>query len=331
MAKNNGTTIESPLVSIIIPVYKVEPYLEKCVRSVMEQSYRNLEIILVDDGSPDNCPALCDGLANKDRRISVIHKENGGLSDARNCGMQASKGTYIYFLDSDDYIMPDAIKKMMMVMLEANADIVCADYCSVTEDGRYIDHGHQNLRSDFSAGQAIDYFSTRDWGAWGKLYKRSIHQNIHFPVGRIHEDEAIMFQLISRCNLIAVLPDVLYSYLKRNESITAQTYTKKKMDWFYGWKNNVEFISERYPQQVKKCLSKAWDVSIYNIDYLCLIPDSKKELAEIKNFANKYKLKILCNRSILLSKRIRLILFLLSNMNKEKNIYFLFYNMIGRL
>ena len=130
------------LISIIVPVYKVEKYLDKCVQSIVDQTYQNLEIILVDDGSPDNCGAMCDVWAKKDSRIKVIHKENGGLSDARNAGIKAASGEYIFLLDGDDYILKNAIELMYKGVTENNADIAICNYKKVTSDIDLVDESN---------------------------------------------------------------------------------------------------------------------------------------------------------------------------------------------
>lgn len=325
---NSCTT---PLVSVIIPVYKTEPYLEKCVRSVMAQSYSNLEIILVDDGSPDNCPEICDLLAAEDGRIKVIHKSNGGLSDARNCGMNICNGEYLSFVDSDDYIRKDAIKLLLQKALATDSDLVCGDYCSIDEAGNLIDHGLGYSNDVLGTEEAIDYFITKSWGAWGKLYKRAIHQGILFPVGKIHEDEAIMLRILSRCTKIALISDEIYCYLQRQNSITSKPYSKRKMDWFYGWQENTRFIERNYPQFLAKCLCKAWETSIYNIDHLMSTENSQSELSDIYRFAHKYRRCIMHNHEISYSRKLRLWIFLHSNIYSASNLYSQFYHAIGRM
>ena len=320
-----------PLVSVIIPVYKTEAYLEKCVRSVMMQTYRNLEIILVDDGSPDNCPAICDRLAEEDERLIVIHKENGGLSDARNQGLEICSGDYLFFVDSDDSIREDAIKLLLKVAISKDIDLVCGDYCLVNEAGEYIAHGLRYPNRELTLEEAIEYFITKDWGAWGKLYRRSVHNEVRFPIGKIHEDEAIMLQVLSRCKKIALIPDELYLYLKRNDSITSQVYSKRKMDWFYGWMENTRFIKQNYPQFLPQCLSKAWDTALYNIGHLIGDENNSTELSEIRQFALEYRDNILYSHKIERSRKLRLWIFLHSNIQSCNNLYCRFYRAIGRI
>ena len=216
---------ESKLVSVIIPVYNVERYLKKCIDSILNQTYKNLEIILVDDGSTDCSSKICDEYAKNDTRILVIHKANGGQSEARNIGISESKGEYIFFVDSDDYIEYNAIETMLEIAENKNADMVIADIYSVNEKGEILNEGKgqytfQN-ESLFSAEEAAQAFAELDWGPWNKLYKRSVHKNIYFPKGKIHEDEAIMFQLFERCDKIVYTNVRLYNYLQREGSTTS--------------------------------------------------------------------------------------------------------------
>jgi len=219
---------KTPLVSIIVPVYNVEKFLNKCVESILKQTYQNIEVILVDDGSTDNCPFICDKYKKEDSRISVIHKENEGLSDARNVGIKNATGEYFYFIDSDDFIVEDTIQCMLNVAISVDADITIAGYKSIDEDYNQEISGKNYGKLELSPIDAIKFFTNQDWGAWGKLYKRSIHENVFFPVGKIHEDEAIMYQLICNCKKICTIPYQPYYYVQRKGSITATKYSEKK-------------------------------------------------------------------------------------------------------
>lgn len=320
-----------PLVSVIIPVYKTEKYLEKCVRSVMDQTYRYLEIILVDDGSPDGCPEMCDKFADEDERVTVIHKENGGLSDARNKGMASSTGDYIFFLDSDDYISDNAIEILLSRSIKYNADIVCGDCYSVDETGKTIDVGIGYSDIILSTDEAIDYFAMKSWGAWGKLYKSKIQKAVQFPFGKIHEDEAIMFHLLYRCKTIALVSENIYFYLKREGSITSVSYSKRKMDWFWAWEKNTELLTVNNSNSLGKCISKTWDVALYNIGNLIGSGDNRTELGQLSDFSKKNWSKIVFNKYVKFTKKIRVFLFIISNPIKKNCLYCRFYRAIGRM
>ena len=320
-----------PLVSVIIPVYKTEKYLEKCVRSVVGQTYQNLEIILVDDGSPDRCPEICDDFAKSDKRVKVIHKENGGLSDARNKGMTISNGDYLFFIDSDDYVADNAIELLLSLSMRSNADIVCGDYYSINENDKIIDSGIGYRNTILSSDEAIDYFLLRNWGAWGKLYRSEIQKSIEFPFGKIHEDEAIMLQILSKCKTIALTSEKIYFYLQRADSITSAAYSKKKMDWFYAWVKNSEYLKSVNSKSLNKCISKAWDVALYNIGNLIGNAENKYDLDELSKFSREYRFRILFNKFVKKSKKLRLLLFLISAPIKKNCLYCRFYHAIGRM
>ena len=189
-------------ISVIVPIYKVEPYLRQCVDSILNQTYTNLEIILVDDGSPDNCGAICDEYAAKDTRVKVIHKENGGLSDARNAGLDIAVGDCYYFVDSDDYLPVRSVEEMIEMLRKQDADMVIGGF------ERFSDKTGEVFFSTESEG-LVTYVYTQEEAfrdfyrdgcqAWAVLYRRHVHQNIRFPKGEINEDEAIIFQLLERC------------------------------------------------------------------------------------------------------------------------------------
>ena len=218
MKKNDS----QPLVSIIVPVYNVEDYLEECVKSIMAQSYKNLEIIIVDDGSTDGCPAMCDSLKKGDKRISVIHKQNGGLSDARNVGIDAASGKYICFVDSDDYIHSKYVEKLLTAVLESGADMSVCGFTNIELDGsRKIEEKPEKAILD-ADGYWETLFSRMRITfvvAWDKLYKKELFKKLRFAEGKINEDEIILLDLVNSCKKISIVGDSLYYYRERPDSI----------------------------------------------------------------------------------------------------------------
>lgn len=315
------------LISIIVPVYNVEKYLGECIDSIINQTYKNLEIILVDDGSTDNSGKICDDYAIIDKRVSVIHKKNGGLSDARNIGIEFARGYYLYFADSDDYISENAIEVLFNTAEKYNADIVKANVYIIDNLGNPIESdGDSNSTKGvaiYNKNEAIDRFIDKTWSAWNKLYKSSIHKNVLFPVGKIHEDEAIMCDLLQKVNKVVEIDDKLYYYRRRKGSITESDYSIKKMDWFYAWKKNTEFINENYPLYLKKTLNKFLDVSFYNLDNL-LKRSKKEEAKDINNIITeirKYKKDIILNNNIKYTKKLRVLLIILNKFEIYKWLY----------
>ena len=233
--------MDSPVISIIVPVYKVEKYLEKCILSILHQTFKNFELILVDDGSPDNCPAICDEYAKKDNRIIVIHKNNGGLSDARNAGLSIAKGKYIGFVDSDDYIEQNMYELLLDKIVLKNADMAVCNYKYVDEQYQSIDNRNANMPINDEILGVDEYFNRLigkcGWyyvPAWNKLYSKSIFDNIKFPKGKQHEDEFLIHHIVYRCNSIVCLRQSLYNYVQRSSSIMNQKFNPKNMDYGYA-------------------------------------------------------------------------------------------------
>ena len=221
------------LISIIVPIYKVEAYLDKCVRSIAEQTYENLEIILVDDGSPDSCPALCDAWAEKDRRVKVIHKENGGLSEARNAGLAIAAGQYIAFIDSDDCIAPEFIARLLEAIQAAGADVAECATAYVDENGSILRHRNTAPISEMGKMEALRRLVREDGiyqTVWNKLYRREVIAGILFEKGKYHEDDFWTWQVFDRIGKLAVVDCPLYFYLQRSGSIIGAGYTPRRLD-----------------------------------------------------------------------------------------------------
>lgn len=230
-----------PLISVIVPIYNVEPYLEKCINSILNQTYRNLEIILVDDGSPDNCGAICDAYLSSDQRIRVIHKQNGGLSDARNAGIDMASGEFIAFVDSDDTIMPEMMEKLYERIVIDRSDMALCGGKRVNQDGELLSECFlpDNVLTGFDAlRQSYKNNGVLYTMACNKLIKRQLFQNIRFPIGKYNEDEFTLYRVIDRCRQISILSETLYVYYQRSNSIMG-TYSFRHLD-------GIEASYERY-------------------------------------------------------------------------------------
>lgn len=240
-----------PLISVIVPVYKVEAYLDKCVSSIVGQTYKNLEIILVDDGSPDNCPAKCDDWAKRDSRVSVIHKANGGLSDARNAGMAIATGELIGFVDSDDWISPNMYQLLYDHMLADDSDIVACGVEMIWEDDTHskmlTNPGHCILNTE-EAMRAIVEESWLKQPVWYKLYKTVLIQDIPFPVGKYHEDVFWSYRAVARARKVSVFDTPCYHYSQRAGSIMGAKYSIKRLDALEGKEQRNSFIHNRFPE-----------------------------------------------------------------------------------
>lgn len=247
------------LVSIVLPIYGVENYLHKCVDSIIKQTYTNLEIILVDDGSPDNCPQICDEYKEKDNRIIVIHKENGGLSDARNAGLSVATGDYISFIDSDDYISKDFVETLMNVLLSKNADIVECGVTFVDEDNKILKT--RNIQENSLELDKIDALKRLilERGVyqtvWNKLYRRKVIGEDLFPVGKLNEDEYWTYKVIEKSDKVIVIDKAMYFYLQRKASIMGNQYSIKRFD---GLKAKIERYDDlKIYNELSGCLDSA--------------------------------------------------------------------------
>lgn len=226
-----------PTISVIVPVYKVEAYLDRCIESILAQTYEDFELILVDDGSPDNCPAMCDSWAEKDSRIKVIHKKNGGLSDARNAGFEASNGVWISFIDSDDYVHPVMLQALYDAVQEHGVKISACNFTK-TEGEPLVEC--QDLTANL--WRAEDFYLQRNVNAtvaWGKIYHRSIV--LPYPKGKVHEDEFVTYRILFDCEQIAVLDAALYGYYSNPEGITkSKAYNQSRQI------NKLEAMEEQF-------------------------------------------------------------------------------------
>ena len=237
------------LVSVIIPVYNVKPYLQMCADTVFAQTFRNLEIIFVDDGSTDGSGEICDELALKDPRVKVIHQENGGLSDARNTGIEASTGSFLYFLDSDDAISPVTIAHLWTACIRTKADVAIGDHIRFSEEK--IPEERRNFSSEsLNAEEAIrrmllnqGYTNT----AWGKLFRRELWSDMRFPKGLLNEDLAVIYDVMVQVKKVVVVKDALYFYRVRKGSIMTSRIGERNLPLLDTSERVTNMIIEHYP------------------------------------------------------------------------------------
>ena len=261
-----------PLISVIVPVYKVEQYLRKCVDSIRSQTYNNLEILLVDDGSPDNCSALCDQLALEDDRIKVIHKVNGGLSSARNAGLAAMTGEYVGFVDSDDWIDPQMYETLLTQMLESGAKIgvggIAMEYPGRTQSWNPFSSPSDPVRmlSTLEALQELTRQFVISNSVCDKLFAASVFQNIHMTEGIIHEDMEIMHHCLEQSDPVVYIPKLFYHYLMREESITHGACSPRRFTMTDMTRKRMEYYKTVHPEayahgvcgHITACLDLIW-------------------------------------------------------------------------
>lgn len=268
------------LISVIVPVYGVEAYLDACVQSIVDQTYQNLEIILVDDGSPDRCPAMCDAWAAKDSRIRVIHKENGGLSSARNAGMAAANGAYLGFVDSDDRIAPEMYQTLYSLLQQNLADIA---QCGVLE---YSDATPPVFPEEqapairrYTAMDAVQSL-LMDNGVsvicCSMLVKRDVACEVAFEVGRINEDVLWTYRTIARSERVVTTSQQLYGYYQREGSIMNSSYTEKRFDAIYAIGQRAKEIKEQFPALFPLAERSYAGACMYHYQWLCRLPETEE-------------------------------------------------------
>jgi len=272
----------SDLISVIVPVYNVEKYLSRCIDSILAQTHKNLEIILVDDGSIDNCPNICDDYAKIDKRILVLHKKNGGLSSARNAGIDISKGNYIGFIDGDDYVLPDFCKNLYNALISAKADLSICNYKYVDEEGTTIDRRikspikDETLTSDEAYERIVGYGYSYYVTAVNKLYKRNIFNNVRFPMGKLHEDEFTVHHIFSECNTITIISEVLYMYVQRSDSIMNKSFSVERLDGAWAFYDRFLFLEKKgHKSLAKKALKGSFSVALLGIRKLDVVVNKR--------------------------------------------------------
>jgi len=235
-------------ITVIVPVYKVERYIDRCVESVLTQSFRDFDLVLVDDGSPDTCPQICDAYAEKDSRIVVIHKQNGGLSDARNAGidwaMENSDSQWLAFVDSDDYVHPDYLLTMLRAAQREEADLVICDFVRVNDEENDIEKKHTFFQLTTEDKRELFKCLQKNWRvvpAWNKLYSKSIFSELRFVFGKIHEDDFAIHHVLWNCHRAAIIPDGLYYYRIRENSIMKTETPKSRLDGLEARVERYEF------------------------------------------------------------------------------------------
>lgn len=281
------------IISVIIPVYNVENYLTECVDSILNQTYKNYEVLLIDDGSTDNSSKICDTYAEGNDKIKVIHTENRGLSAARNLGTERAQGNYIFYLDSDDYVENNVLERMTRIVNQYNVDIVCGNFMytypdrtviAINTKKEYEVLGAYQAMGRLIKGQEIQNF------AWGKLIKKEIAQANKFPVGKLFEDMYWTHYIIDQADKVAIDYQSFVYYRQRDNSIS-YSFSIKSLDQLDGMLQRKEFIEEKYPEflenykkiMVKNSLNLAW----YTVRYL-KGKEQKNAVSKLRYFYSKF-------------------------------------------
>lgn len=238
------------LISIIVPVYGVEKYLNACVDSILAQTYQNLEVILIDDDSPDRCGAICDEYARRDSRVKVIHKPNGGAASARNRGLDIAKGDYICLIDSDDWVTPDFVEKLRHALIKAQADVSVCSFKNVFRNGETMNPIPYPVWESMSQVQFLERFLT-DWTsgmATNKMFKSVLLRDVRYAEGHKIDDEFFTYQAIMNSSRVVMFDEPLYSYRMRGSSVMASAgqYPERMM------RDRLEYLEQRYSQICKR-------------------------------------------------------------------------------
>lgn len=275
-------------ISIIVPVYNVEKYLNKCVDSILNQTFRDFELILVDDGSPDNSGAICDQYAEQDSRVKVIHNENRGISEARNSGINIAKGKYYGFVDSDDYIAEDMFEILYKNIRKYNADISSVELISVqngvlkTKNKKNVEKVYNQKETMQAVIEGTDFYAY----VWNKLYLSSLFKDIRFPKGKTFEDAIIMFKLLKKVNKVVICNMGKYYYVRHHDSIMGSDYSDATYDVVEAWKENNKIILKLYPELNKSCRKRMCWAYFFVLDK-ALLSNNSKNNSVIVNISKK--------------------------------------------
>lgn len=306
------------LISVIVPIYNVEKYLSRCIDSILAQTYQNFELILVNDGSTDNSGQICDAYLKKDERIEVLHKANGGLSDARNAGIEKARGAYFLFVDSDDYIAADMLERLYGGLIRENADLAMCGFQAVDESGAsVVDMSSAGLKSgSYNKDDIFEESGRADgWNyivAWNKLYKKKLFDTVRFEKGKLHEDEFIFHLILDQCKKIVVLEEKLYYYLQRAQSITTNSYSVRRLDAVEANLLRCKYYQKR---GMKECFADTEKVAFYwlqvGIERLEFDKVSKR-FAELRTLYAEILFSVLINAKIDFREKIKRLLFCMS-------------------
>ena len=327
--------VKNELVSIIIPIYNVEKYIHGCINSVLAQTYTNIEIILVDDGSPDNCPAICDEYAKTDSRIRVIHKQNGGLSDARNVGIDAATGEYIVFIDSDDEVSSDYVEYLYdMIQKCDEALISVCGVMQVQQNQKPYKDTHSDYRI-YTTEQILEnmlYAKGVEICSYAKMYRKSVFTNLKFPVGHVYEDSATTYLFLEKSPKIVFGTRRCYYYYTRPGSISKLgAFNKNEHDYIVHTKQMLNYLSEKYPS-LQKAIDRYYVYSKFRTLRM-LVYSSPRDKKFEREIINEIKLK---RRSVFFDKNVPdrdKIAILTSLFGREvyKVCWYIYCRMTGRL
>lgn len=280
-----------PLISIILPIYNIQGYLKKCMDSIFAQTYKNLEIIMIDDGSTDKSSEMCDEYLKADSRVVVFHKKNGGLSDARNYGIERAKGEYITCIDPDDYVDIDYIEYLYKLIEKYNAKMSVCQHRVVYDSGKideYGSNGDESIDNKFCIERML-YHDVIDTSAWAKLYEKSLFDTVKYPKGKLFEDIGTTYKLMLQCNKIAVGYESKYNYIVRNNSIVNCSFSIRKFDLLETTDDMAENVLKVYPDLEKAVMRRRIYARFSTLNQMSKTKDFKAERNEMIRFIKENK------------------------------------------
>ncbi len=276
-----------PTISIIIPIYNVEEFLPQCLDSIIHQTYQNLEIILVNDGSTDTCPKICENYATKDARIKVVNIENSGSAEARNVGLNYATGELISFLDSDDYLALNFYDSLCEVLLHEKADIVACNFIAFKnlDEIKKLDTSAKATLEIYNTEKALQLLMKEQLKqvVWNKLYRKEVIENIHFPTGKTIDDEFWTYQVFGNAKKIVKISDVLYFYRQQSESIMGRKYSLKRLDGLQALEERIQYMKTNFPNLVNLAIEKFCMGSIFHYQQI----ENRKDIDSHKIFRDR--------------------------------------------
>lgn len=304
-------------ISLIVPIYNVEKYLNRCVDSIIRQTYSEIEIILINDGSTDNCLEICNKYKKQDKRIIVVDKENGGLSDARNAGIEIATGKYIMFIDSDDWIDSNMVNRLYSLISKKDACIAQCDFARVYNDENiYFNNENINIKVMDSKEAMISIYKNngvKSIVTWNKIYKKELFNTIRFPKGKIHEDEFTTYKLFDKCKKIIDTDEVMYYYRQRDGSIMKSEFSIKRLDVIEAIKERIKYFENKGYKELKllaenqlQSLLRSFYTTIYN----STIENKELYLNKIVKEIRKNYFKFISNRHV--SKKSKILITIIS-------------------
>lgn len=284
------------IISVIVPVYQVDNFLGRCIESLLCQTYHNLEIILVDDGSCDKCARICDDWAKEDYRIRVIHKKNGGLSDARNAGMPFATGNYISFIDSDDTVTQDYFEVMLHTMYAEKSDIIECGVVKFYEDNHFDAFQDDLSVTSYSAVDGLSGLINENpfhQHVWNKIYKAELVLDVPFPFGKLNEDEFWTYQIFGRAKMVTKINKTMYYYFQRSGSIMGAGFNLRRLDALEGKYNRQQYIEKYYPTLASQARINLFSSCIFSgqstLKYL-RNPEKEQAISKINQYVKGCKL-----------------------------------------